>query len=71
MKYLRFVGFTLLLLTILIFMGIKADLTIELLKCDERSFIKKPTRISTYINQEFEYIVDSAHLRQKLGAGIA
>jgi hypothetical protein len=45
----------------------KADLTIELLKCDGRSFITKPTRIATYFNQEFDCIEDSPHLRKMLG----
>lgn len=45
----------------------KADLTIELLKCDGRSFITKPTRIATYFNQEFDCIEDSPHLRKMVG----
>ncbi len=45
----------------------KADLTIELLKCDERVFINKPTRIATYFNDEFNHLVDNPHLLRLLG----
>lgn len=45
----------------------KADLTIELLKCDDRTFINKPTRISIYYNQELNALEGSLHLRRMLG----
>ena len=45
----------------------KADLTIELLKCDDRIFIGKPTRISTYHNKGFDYLNGSNDLRLMLG----
>jgi hypothetical protein len=45
----------------------KADLTIEILKCDERLFIGKATRISTFFNEEFHHLVDSPHLLRMLG----
>ena len=45
----------------------KADLVVEGLKCDGQTFIKKPTKIDTYLNQEFDCIENSMHLRKMLG----
>lgn len=45
----------------------KADLLINLLKCDGGTFIEKEVRVSKYFNEEFEYIKDSPHLKKLLG----
>jgi hypothetical protein len=45
----------------------KVDLIVSKLTSDQKNFINKPVTVSKYFNDEFNYIVDSFHLRKLLG----